>query len=765
MGIEWEVRLPGDIKVPREAVKAAGGDELIAGVLYRRGFKNPESIRQFLYGEFYTPIDPFTIPGMDKAMLLIEQAVREQYTVAVYGDYDVDGVTSTVLLMEGLSHYLDSMLYHVPNRFTEGYGMNVDVIRQLSSKGVDLIITCDCGIGNHQEIELARELGMKVLVTDHHNLPQELPCADVIINPKQLELCHPAFFLPGVGVAYMVMKAWYQVKDREFPCNKYLDLAALGVIADVVPVEGENRYLLRKGLPYLLHPIRPGLKAMKSVMTDTVKLTTEEDIAFQLAPRLNAAGRMKSAELPVELLLCQDEQRAYELAQELDHLNTMRKQIQDNMIREGIEMVEDTQKTKGVLVLYRPYWHQGILGIAAGRLAEEYKRPVICLSLKDDGKTLVGSARSVGGISIYDLLLECSEYLLGFGGHAQAAGLSLRLDNLDLFTRRLQNLLPSAAIGLESSLEPDVEIALSAVDEDLYYRIRKMAPFGEGFPAPVFLSPQVKVISDRSIGSRKHRRLLIWDGQAKREAVWWWAGEKSREGSVLDIVYTLSMNHFRSIPSLNLVIADGISTEDRVESYLMPHKVRWKVMDSQSIDVISRQFPGAVFYYEGMKKLGLDTVTRYDVIDAETLVLMSIPPTPDILRELVLGSGAQKVLLAADFKEQSLNTFLKTLMGFLKHGIMKNSGYIPFRQLCSLLSAGEGLVELALEYLQTEGRILYWWEDEWTFLVQPCSPGTAKKSGKRIKMRLGNAYKEMIAFKRYMITQDELVINNILREY
>jgi single-stranded-DNA-specific exonuclease len=399
-----------DVNIPKELIEVADGDELIARIFYNRGYKNPDTVRQMLKDEYYNPTEVNEFEGIQRAVYRILEAADKGEKVCVYGDYDVDGVTSTVILVECLSLFLEKVIYHVPDRFTEGYGMNLEVIERLAREGVSLIITCDCGISNINEINRAKELNMDIILTDHHNIPSELPNADVILNPKLLQEGHKARNISGCAMAYFLCLALLKSKGLEEKSEDYLDMLALSLIADVVSLNGENRYLLKKAIPKLFNTKREGLVKLLEIASKTSELSTEEDIAFQIAPRINAAGRMESARLPVELMLCKDPYNAGEMAQKIDYLNIERKRVQQEIIDQAIEQVETKKKNKTVLVLYSDFWHHGIIGIAAGRVCEVYRKPAILLSLKEDGKTVVGSARSVEEINIYELIKECSVF-------------------------------------------------------------------------------------------------------------------------------------------------------------------------------------------------------------------------------------------------------------------------------------------------------------------------------------------------------------------
>ena len=485
------------IKLSKQILDACGGDRLAGRILYNRGFKDPRTIRQMLCEGFYQPTRPEEFPDMEKAVRRINKAIDKGEKICVYGDYDVDGVTGVVTIVECLNTFTDSVIYHVPDRFTEGYGMNENVVRKLKQRRVSLIITCDCGISNVKEITIAKELGMDVILTDHHSVPDELPPADVILNPKLLDKEHRARNICGCAMAYFLCMALLESRGIGVRALEFLDLVALSTVADVVSLSDENRHLLKKALPVLFNTERLGLRMLLDLVGGNGKVDNEEDIAFGVAPRINAAGRMKTACIPVELFLCKEESKARDMVKEIDLLNMERKKVQQEIIEQANELVETQKKNKTVLVLFGEHWHHGIIGIAAGRICEVYKKPAILLSAKGDGDTLVGSARSIEEVDIYKLLDECSDKLAKFGGHPQAAGLSLDRKNLEDFTSKIESIAESRYhIKDIITVNVDMEFPISDITDDFYERIRALGPYGEGFEAPCLYARDVRVISD-----------------------------------------------------------------------------------------------------------------------------------------------------------------------------------------------------------------------------------------------------------------------------
>ena len=431
-----------DIDFPQWLLDKVDGEELLAKLLIERGIDSPEEVEQFLHPDSYQPAQPSDFPGLKKAADLILEAAHNQQSICVYGDYDADGVTSTSILISMLRQITSDVDYHIPDRFSEGYGLDSQVIEDLAELGVDLIITCDCGISNREEVALAKELGLDVIVTDHHDLPDKLPeAADVIVSPKLLESDHKAYHLPGAGIVYFLAQEVLTRVGEEQLAADLIDLAALAIVADVVKLRGENRYLLQQGLKSLTATNWPGLAELCRLVGVELFQISEVDIGFRLGPRLNAAGRMTKADLAVELLLSQDQSQAQELAERLDEINQQRKELGTKMKQEALELVAENDRSEAI-VLYQPDWHQGIVGIVAGRLAEKFEVPVLLLCNKQNSEeVLTGSARSIAGIHIRDALAECKDLLISFGGHAGAAGCSLHKKDWPEFQEQLLEIL------------------------------------------------------------------------------------------------------------------------------------------------------------------------------------------------------------------------------------------------------------------------------------------------------------------------------------
>lgn len=698
------------MKLPPDVLQAAGNDELVARILVNRGVDTPEKITRFLNPGIYTPVKPGDFPGMDSAIEIIDDAIRSKQKIAVYGDYDADGITSTVALTRCLRSIGGNTVYYIPNRFREGYGMNKDAIITLLHDDVRLIITCDCGISNTSEIKLAKESGIRVIVTDHHSIPDNLPPADVILNPKLLFPEHPAYNLSGCGMAYFLCRGLLEHYGKSELHTEYFDLVALSIIADAVPLTDENRYLLSSCLPYLLNTNRIGLKALYGKIGSGAP-KSREDIAFQVAPRINAAGRLDSARTAIELLLCEDLSKAEELASKLDSLNLMRKDIQERILEEAVRITELEKAHKSIIIIYNSAWHHGILGIAAGKLAEKYKKPVILLSLKEDEGVITGSARSVSGLDIHDLLKTCGRYLEKFGGHPMAAGLSIKPENLEDFIAEAENMADRILpVGRRIEFLADARLPLCDINRKLYNRIEILEPYGEGFKPPSFISLDVTVLSDR-ISDKGHHFLVLTGGDGARlNAVKWHGDRSSLEGKTFDILYGITAYNDKDTGDINLKLNIEHMLERESMGRALSERFRGSIIDERNtnIDTVLSRYPGAVIFFEGLKSRasGYDTESRATLKESSALLFWSIPASIDIFKEAVHIAKPGKIILnftnnaAFDFK-----SYILDILGVVKHIISTHNGITTLEYLSSILCVEENILKTSFTYLRNYGKI------------------------------------------------------------
>ena len=557
----WNLR-PSGPAGSRAELERAGLPPLCAAVLCARGVDTAPAASAFLAHGPDLLHDPFLLRDMEKAVERISRAIREQETVAVYGDYDVDGITATCLLTQFLRTLGGQVVSYIPDRTEEGYGLNNHAIDALARQGVTLIVTVDCGITAAQEVEYARALGVDVVITDHHQCKEVLPQAVAVVDPRRPDCSYPFPDLAGVGVALKLALALTAPAQRPQVLLDYGELAAIGTVADVMLLQGENRALVHLGLERLADCSRPGLQALlREAGCPRGQVPTTVTIGYGLAPRINAAGRMEQAGTALELLLTQDPQRGQELAQELCQLNRLRQAIELEIFQHCDQLLTHTPALSApVIVLAGEGWHQGVIGIVASRLAEKYACPAFMISL--DGDKGKGSCRSFGGFNLFGALERCAPLLDSYGGHELAAGFSIRRNNIPAFRAALCQLVEEFAghQPMESSLDVDCEIPhcslLSTQDVE---SLSLLEPFGSGNPKPVFLLRSVCVLSHTDVGGGRHLKLKLRRDGVVMDAIFFSANTAAcgiENGQRLDIAFTLQINQFRGNRTVQLQLCD-----------------------------------------------------------------------------------------------------------------------------------------------------------------------------------------------------------------
>ena len=556
----WELR-EAEERAVTNLVTELDISSITARILANRGYNNPAQVRDFLDCSLDKMHDPYAFQDMKEAVKRIKRAVDKGEKIVIYGDYDVDGITSTALLMNYLAEQGGDVDFYIPNRLTEGYGLNKSALRTLAQEETELVITVDCGIKGHEEIGLVNELGLDIIVTDHHTVPPKLPKAAAVINPKRKDSTYPFAELAGVAVAFKLVQALELEQGAAMPtAQDYLGLVTLGVIADIVPLRDENRIIANLGLEQLsnLSKEEPGLFALAEVAGCLDKEVSTGHIGFGMAPRINACGRLGSPELGVELLLSSSYQQADDLAQKLDDLNDRRQQLSQEMQDEAEALIEQLDLDKEwILVLASPNWHSGVIGNVASDLNEKYHRPVVLIAIEEGvGK---GSARSISGFNIHDALLAQEEILESFGGHEQAAGLSVREENIALLQeslnqyahKRLQksDLLRRRKVDARVDLE---EISFALIEE-----LDSLAPFGCANPSPRLMVDGVKISDYKLVGNNEdHLKLTAQDGALRIDGIAFSHREAKTELDIKDnnvsLIFSPEINCWQGRKNLQL---------------------------------------------------------------------------------------------------------------------------------------------------------------------------------------------------------------------
>lgn len=554
-------------KEPDQAALAALGaglriSPLTARALTFRGIDTVSEGLAFMDGRLASLPDPFLLPEMERAAERLATAIEGGESIVVHGDYDVDGITGTALLVESLRGFGGRVDYHIPLRLKDGYGLSAEAIRRAAASGAKVLLSVDCGVSALTEARLALDLGLDLIITDHHQPPEVLPSAYAVVNPSLAESRFPFRELAGVGVAFFLLVALRKVlRERgaftvrpEPDLRHALDLVALGTIADVVPLRGINRTLTRFGLDLLSKGRRPGIRALKQVAG--VEEASCGAVAFRLAPRLNAAGRLEDAALGVELLLGSSLERATEIAALLDGFNRERQKIEEETLKQAIERLDGGEGRERSIVLADDRWHPGVIGIVASRLVERYYRPVVLIAL--EGGKGKGSARSILGFHLYRALQGCAGYLEGFGGHECAAGLTIATDRVEAFAEAFEA-EAQRTLGEEDlipRLAHDGEILLDEITPEGVREIASLAPFGAGNPEPAYVALGLRLQQVKAVGET-HLKFVARQGGYSFPCIAF--GMASRQGELsgeLDLLFTPTLNDWKGNVSVQLRIRD-----------------------------------------------------------------------------------------------------------------------------------------------------------------------------------------------------------------
>jgi single-stranded-DNA-specific exonuclease len=714
---------PQDIQVPQALQSAIGGHPLVATTLARRGLIEVAAARAFLEPDRYRPAPPTDLPNVVRAAERLERAIRQEETICVWGDFDVDGQTSTTILVSTLRGLGATVRYHIPHRQRESHGINLLVLQQLIADGVELVLTCDTGVTAHEAITYAQAQGVDVIVTDHHDLPPALPDACAVVNPKLLPNAHPLRELPGVGVAYKLAELLYQRAGRSQDATQYLDLAALGIVADVATQTGDVRYLLQRGLNVLRHTRRVGLQTMIEIAGLNPDLLTEEHIGFELGPRLNALGRLDDATVAVEFLITDDLSRARILAVELEGLNAQRKLLCNQVTQAAVAQIEHDPALLeyGALVLSHPAWPGGVVGIVAGRLAERYHKPTILIAAPD-GEVGRGSARSVAGCDIRAAIAAHSDMLVRFGGHPMAAGLAIDPERIPEFRRALSRTILETCGQMEEQvpLQIDGYVSLADLSLDLVEQLERLAPFGPGNP-PLTLVSRSLVLKSHSVIGRtgEHLRLVVEDETGAGQKVLWWqgAGAPLPRGR-FDLAYVVRASDYRGQRDVQVEWVDARLVEAPAVA-LRPAPAGVRVVDyRQEVNLRGllerlRAQEDVQVWGEAEAKAEVAGRDRYELNPSKALAIWTTPPGSGELQTALAQVTPEIVyLFGVDPALDDPEKFLKRLAGLTKHALNVHHGRVQVSTLAAATAQREATVRAGLTWLVGRGHLAILDEDE-----------------------------------------------------
>jgi single-stranded-DNA-specific exonuclease len=705
---------PVPVEVPPEVMHAAGEHPILAAALAKRGIRSAAEAFAFLDPMQYHAAAPTELPDLERAADRIQYAISRGERIGVWGDFDMDGQTSTTLLVSCLKRLGADVIYYIPVRGRESHGIALPSLKTFLDRGVRLLLTCDTGITAHDAVQFATQRGVETIITDHHILPTKLPAAYAVVNPQRLPQDHPLWPLCGVGCAYKLAEELHRRTERLDELAQDLDLVALGTVADLALLQGDNRSLVQKGLLAMRKAPRPAISAMLAAANGTSGYLNEESISFLLAPRLNAIGRLGDANPVVDFLTTTDQAAAEEFAARLEALNNRRKLLTDQVLQGALAQIdrEPGHRDEPVLVLSHPNWPGGVLGIAASRLVELFHRPTILIA-NPPGETARGSCRSVAGVHITAALAENSDLLLGFGGHTMAAGLGLHSDRIPAFRKAIIRSIEHMTAGkpLVHELALDAYLPLNETTIELVEQIERLAPFGPGNQSIVLAARDLALKSHQIIGkARDHRQLIIEDASGVDRKVLWWqgAGLPLPEGR-FDLAYKVRMSDWRGQRDIQIEWVDArLSILPVIEVRPSP---RIEIIDFRDEpDPLSRW--GArhqtdwILWREAEALKDEPGVSRYQLEAHPILVIGSIPPgRQELVAALEIVNPQQVVLFGLHPGSDQPDAFFKRLAGLVQYTLRARAGQVSLPELAAATGQREVTIQWGLDWMVARGYI------------------------------------------------------------
>ncbi|WP_245626317.1 single-stranded-DNA-specific exonuclease RecJ [Companilactobacillus heilongjiangensis] len=672
--INWEKRKnPTNEEITKFAAEKHV-DRIVAELLLERDITDTADIETFLHSDSKELQDPFGLHDMDKALEIIDEAVQSEAKIAIYGDYDADGVTSTSIMKLTLQKLGNKPIFYIPDRFKDGYGPNMDRYKFLADQGIDLLITVDNGVSGKDEIKYMKDRGIKVIVTDHHDLPAELPEADAIVHPTIPGSEYICPYLSGAGVAFKIADALLGEDAMDL-----IDLAAIGTVADSVALKGENRVIVTEGLKQMKKNHHVGLTALLKKCKIKLSDISEEDIGFKIAPRINALGRLENASSGVELLTTGDESFAKEIVDETEDINSRRQELVQSAFADAQSQIA-AQKDNGVLVLKGNDWHQGVLGIVASRAMDQENKPVLATQFDENSGVMKGSGRSPEGFNLFTALNKHNDLFMAFGGHAQACGFSIEEAQLDKLTELLQ------AEPKEQDFDPqapvikdyDLNLKIEDLNMDLIKQIQQLAPFGMGNPKPVIKLSNVSLSQAKSIGKDgSHLKVNVTDNSRQVAAIGFgmFAQEQAMNTDICDVYGEIGINEWAGRKNLQLMLDDfQVSPEAKKIAGLKEIYLDYR--NKRLSTSILNHFDSIVFfnevYYEAAKRSNVQAkLIRYDEeCDGKNILIYDRPHNLDLFKNFIKENNTQHTALFfhTDLTERYLKPDMikmKTLLKYL----------------------------------------------------------------------------------------------------
>jgi single-stranded-DNA-specific exonuclease len=769
----WQIQ--PNIEPPSNLLPFVNNEKVAAAYLMRLGISNPVEIDKYLNPDPKNLTDPFELPDMFSAVERVIRAIENKETIGIWGDFDADGQTSTVILVECLRSLGANVYYYLPVRVKETHGISLPSLKTFLSLGIQLLISCDTGIAAHGAVEYANSKEVDVIITDHHALPDKLPTALACVNPRRLDESHPLATLSGSGTAFELMLAVCRRKNLPELAFKSIDLAALGIIADLAILQKDARLITQLGLQRMRENPRMWLQAMMKAANISINSIDEQTIGFLIAPRLNAFGRLDDANPLVEFLMDTDQKAIPGTAQKLEQVNSDRRWLSRQVGESALDQYRRQKEiwNDPVIILSNPAWPGGVLGLAASHLVTELNRPTILLNESEDGQ-LRGSARSIEGINIIEAISSASHLLEGFGGHPMAAGMSLKMSNLAEFRLSINQWVKEKGyIDLEpEAIEIDAEIGLSSLTKDLYSNLQKLAPFGIGNPPLILCSRSLQIVSSRALGrGKEHYKFILEDANGNTfPAVWWNAEIEHLPPGKFDLAFSLRENYYKGESNIQLEwidfqIRDSTQDESRALKSFQLIDLR---STFDSIETAIKKVPNQNYLiYQEPPASGLENaVGRTGLFPVDCLILASLPPSLQEIQKIIQITHPKMIILAFEKPAKySVLTFLKQLSGFIIYAIRNREGVANISELAEAANTREDTIKAGISWLVADGKInIHNREDNiYTFSFDPLIKNLTVKSD--AEKTLIFTFQESQAFQNYFYVLSIEEINSLLSVY
>ena len=557
MNKKWQIYQTNEQKV-EEIAKKYEINKLLATILVNRDITEKQTIEKFLIPKRNDFYDPYLMPDMEIAVERIIKAIEKNEKILIYGDYDVDGITSVTVLKSFLEERGITISEYIPNRLKEGYGLNKKAIEEIAKQGIQLMITVDCGISAVEEVEYANKLGIETIITDHHEPGNELPKALAVVDAKRKDNTYPFRNLAGVGVVFKLIQAiGTRLKLDEKKYLKYLDIVCIGTISDIVPLVDENRVIVKLGLKLVKQTKNLGLREI--IKSSGYNQIDSNTISFGVAPRINACGRMGHQEEALKLFLETEEKEVNQLTQKLNEYNKIRQETEKNIYNEAVEEIEKEKLyNKNTIVIMKKNWHHGVIGIVASKITELYFKPSILLCEEEENAK--GSGRSIPGFDLYEALTNCKEHIDRFGGHSMAIGINIKKDDFEKFRNKIENIAEEKNIReIVPILKVDAQIYLDDINKEMVGSLKELEPYGEANKMPIFVFRNLKIDSIRALSEGKHLKLTLKDNKNIVNAIGFNLGELANEyriGDKVDVAGNLEINTFNGVENIQINIKD-----------------------------------------------------------------------------------------------------------------------------------------------------------------------------------------------------------------